>query len=56
MQKLRREKTFLERGMQGVRKRLNTIQGPLLTPTSSVTDIRPKWLMVSEYHDYFEND
>ena len=57
MQKLRREIEFLERDIQRVKTRCSKIQqDPLLTPTTSLTGIKPKQLIWSEYHDYPEYD
>ena len=43
--------------MERVRIRLNRIQqDALLMPTTSMTSIRTKQLMDSEYHNYPEND
>ena len=57
MQKLRRKIEFLETGKQRVRMRLNRIhQDPLLTPTTSLSGIKPKMLIGPEYHDYPEYD
>ena len=43
--------------MQRVRRRLNRIQqDPLLTPSMSLTCIKPKQLISSEYQDCSEND
>ena len=57
MQKLRQEIEFLERGMQRVKTRLSKIQQDLLlTPTMSLTGIRPKQLTRSDYDNYPEDD
>ena len=56
MKKLRRQIEFLERGLQRVRIGLNKTQDPLLTPTTSLTGIKPKQLITSKYWDYSEND
>ena len=57
MQKLRREMGFLEKGMQRVRMRLDTIQeDPLLTHTTSLTGIKPKQLIGPEYNGYPKYD
>ena len=43
--------------MQRIRMRLSRIhQDPLLTPTTSLTGIKPKQLIWPEYHDYSEHD
>ena len=57
MKKSKKEIKFLERGMQRVTMRLNRMQQDLLlTPTASMTSIRPKHLTEPEYHNYPEND
>ena len=45
--------TFLERGMQRVRKKLDRLQqDPTQTPYTSITGRRPKWLVDPQnYHD-----
>ena len=53
---MKREKEFLGRGMQRVRMRLNRIQDPLLTATTSLIGTKPKQLIGPEYHTYLEYD
>ena len=56
MKKLRRELQFVEWGMQRVRTKLNKIQqDPLLTPTTSLTGIKPKQLIEPEYPEYYHH-
>ena len=53
MQKLKREIEFLGRCMQKVKTRPSKIQqDPLLTCTMSLTGIKPKQLIMPEYHNY----